>query len=60
MKTDKVDIIITGPFCNAKNWQEFLDYSVRRLRISMDTQVAIYQEIYWDSTNKNQKANYQH
>jgi hypothetical protein len=32
MKTDTVYIFITGPFRNAKNWQELFDYSMRRYK----------------------------
>jgi hypothetical protein len=60
MKMATVDIFITGPFCNAKTGKSSWIIFERRLRISMDTQVTIYQGIYWDSTNKNQKADYQH
>jgi hypothetical protein len=59
LKTDTVDIFTTGPFCNAKSGKSYWIIVCRDYG-SAWTLVSIYQGIYWDFTNKNQKANYRH
>ncbi len=51
MKSDSVDIFITGPFCNEKY--------VWRLWIFVDAEVSIYQGLYRNFTDKSQKDAHQ-